>query len=155
MISNVFWGLANTDFHECFTNDIAAAKVFFAGAAVAGVVTFLALKFLNRKDPDQVSLQKTAISSGIGTIAGFCVSAYVAYHCAPIAVATDKALKFLALTLVTAALGTRLGKGGAVIGLLTFGGGVWPIFGCTPLYYFGLCAAISGATYIGGRRFCP
>jgi hypothetical protein len=129
-----------------------AAKVFFAGAFVAGVVALFAINLLNRDDPDQSSLKKIAISSFMGTIAGFCVSAYIAYHCSPITVAADKALKFLALTLATAALGTLPGKAGAVIGLLTFGGGVWPIFGRTSLYYLGLCAAITGATFIAGRN---
>jgi hypothetical protein len=146
------WGLTNTDFHNCFTNDFDAAKVFFAGALVAGAVALVALNLLNRGEPDQSSLKNTFISTGIGTIAGFCASAYVAYHCAPIEVAADKVLKFLALTVVSAALGTLPAKEGAFIGVLTFGGGVWPVFGSTPLYYLGLYAALSGASYIAGRH---
>jgi hypothetical protein len=152
MTSNVFWGLTNTDLQNCFFNDIGAAKVFFAGAAVAGVVTFLALKFLNRRDPGQAALKHSLISLGIGTIAGSCVSFYFAYHSAPITVAAEKALKFLALTFVMSALGSIPAKKGAVLGLLTFGGGVWPVFGRTPLYYVGLFGAISGASFIAGSH---
>jgi hypothetical protein len=152
MTSNVFWGLTNTDLQNCFFNDIGAAKVFFAGAAAAGVVTYLALNFLNRKAADQTSLKHSLVSLGIGTIAGSCVSTYFAYLSAPITVAADKALKFLALTFVMSALGSIPAKQGAAIGLLTFGGGVWPVFGRTPLYSLGLFGAIFGASFIAGNH---
>jgi hypothetical protein len=149
---NSIWGLTNTDFQTCFDNDMDAAKVFFAGALVAGAVALFALNLLNRGEPNQSSLKNTAFSTGIGTVAGFCVSAYVAYHSDPISLAADAAWKFLALTVAAAALGTIPAKEGAAIGLLTFGGGVWPVFGRTPLYYLSLYAAISGATYMAGRH---
>jgi hypothetical protein len=143
MSSTVFWDLTKTDFNNCLTNDFYAGATFLAGAAVAGLVTSVALEALSEKDSDLKTLSTKITSMGIGTLAGVTASAYVAYRSSPISFVDEKAFKFLALTVFSAP---------TMVGIPIFAGGAWSAFGRVPLYYLGLFGALTGATYFGERK---
>jgi hypothetical protein len=142
MSNNVFfWGLTYKDFGNSIWNGVYETAAFGAGFAAAGVANLIVLSLLgteeepHRGQRNGISVPKLLLGTVISIGAGVAASVYAANRLPHVTFVAEKALKFLAITMLTGWTG--------VIPAIT-GGGMWGYFGRKVLYVSGSVGAIGG-----------
>ncbi len=138
----VIGGLAARDFGNALVNTGYTTLIFFTGMAVAAAAASIAKVILNPRKSDSISPGFCYVF-GIGV--GLAGSGYVAMHLPFVTFTAEKALKFLAISLGTAAAGRLLGKAGVSIGTITIGGALGHFEPIIPSLIVGAAGSILGS----------
>jgi hypothetical protein len=143
-------GLTVGDFGNALSNTGYTTLVFFAGVAVAATTSGIA-KTLLKPSPayslqDLQGFDRRRFCYLLGFTVGLGGSAYFGSHMPFVSFAGEKALKFLAISLGTAAAaGTLLGIKGAAIGLITMGGALGYFEPVVPIMALSAAGSILGS----------
>lgn len=148
-MSDFIWGLTTRDIENALWNGLSESAMLFGGMAVAVAANAISRSLLPNDHRDKASGMKHLVCTVIGISAGVYASFRYANRLPHVTFAADKALKFLVISIVTAAIGAQIGWAGTAIALIT-SGGAFGYFGRSVLRCEGAIGAVLGSLIVTG-----
>lgn len=147
MANDFIWGLTIRDLENAFWNDVNDYAIFFGGMAVAATANFISQSIIPNDKQNKAGGMKHLACTVIGIGAGVFVSFHYADRLQHVTFTAEKALKFLVISIGTAAIGAKTGFAGMVIGMIT-SGGAYGYFGKDLLRAGGAIGAVIGSVIV-------
>lgn len=147
MANDFIWGLTVRDFENAFWNDLNDYAIVFGGMAVAATANLISRSIIPNEGRNKSGGMKHFACTVIGIGAGVFVSFHYADRLHHVTFTAEKALKFLVISIGTAAIGAKTGFAGMVIGMITSGGALG-YFGKDLLRAGGAIGAVIGSMIV-------